>query len=101
MKFQAGQSGNASGRPKGSYGGRIKALAALDRMLSQRANREVLVEAMQKSFRRDPMAFFRSVIMPLLPKESKLELQRSGVVRWRSMLDTGESGKEDGPKAEG
>ncbi|MDD5707526.1 MAG: hypothetical protein PHR35_16505 [Kiritimatiellae bacterium] len=94
--FEAGKSGNPGGRPKGSYGGRIKALAALDRMLSTRGNREVLVEALQKSFRRDPVAFFRTVIMPLLPRESKLELQRGGVVRWRSLWETGEGGKEDG-----
>ncbi|MDD5708793.1 MAG: DUF5681 domain-containing protein [Kiritimatiellae bacterium] len=81
--FEAGKSGNPRGRPKGSYGGRIKALAALDRMLSGKRNRDVLVKALEKEFRNDPVRFFRSAIMPLLPRESKLEVDRRGRRHWR------------------
>lgn len=38
MEFQAGESGNPGGRPKGSYGGRIHALAELDRLLARKKN---------------------------------------------------------------
>jgi len=93
MMFQAGKSGNPRGRPKGSYGGRIRALAALDAMLAGKRNREVLVKALEKEFRNDPVRFFRAVIMPLLPRESKLEVDRGGIVRWRSLLEA-DGGKE-------
>ena len=39
MKFQAGQSGNPGGRKKGSCGGRMQALASMDRMLSKGKNK--------------------------------------------------------------
>lgn len=91
--FAAGSSGNPRGRPKGSVGGRARALMALDAMLAGKKNREVLVKALEKEFREDPVRFFRSVIMPLLPKESKLEVERGGILRWRSLLEAdGEPG---------
>ena len=34
--FQPGISGNPRGRPKGHFGGRIQALAALDRLLARK-----------------------------------------------------------------
>lgn len=40
MEFQAGESGNPGGRPKGSYGGRIQALAGLDRLLARKKKEE-------------------------------------------------------------
>jgi hypothetical protein len=40
MEFQAGESGNPGGRPKGSYGWRIQALAGLDRLLAKKKKEE-------------------------------------------------------------
>ena len=88
-QFLAGQSGNPAGRPKGSYGGRIQALAALDKMLAKRRNMTTLERALEADFKKNPVRFFKSVIMPLLPKESKLELDRDGVIRWQSLLGCG------------
>ncbi len=85
-QFVVGQSGNPVGRPKGSYGGRIQALASLDKIVGRRKNLAALEKALEVEFAKDPVRFFRSIIMPLLPKESKLELDRDGVIRWQSLL---------------
>ena len=86
MAFEAGQSGNPVGRPKGSYGGRIQALAALDRMLGKKKNQVVLTKALEEEFLSNPVRFFKTVVMPLLPRESKLKLDQEGVVQWKSLL---------------
>jgi hypothetical protein len=86
MSFEAGQSGNPVGRPKGSYGGRIQALAALDRMLGKKKNQVVLTKALEQEFLSNPVRFFKTVVMPLLPRETKLKLDQEGVVQWRSLL---------------
>ncbi len=88
-QFVVGQSGNPVGRPKGSYGGRIQALASLDKIVGRRKNLAALERALEVEFAKDPVRFFRSIIMPLLPKESKLELDREGVIRWQSLLGGG------------
>jgi len=88
MEFEAGQSGNPGGRPKGSYGGRIQALAGLDKLLARKKNQKALIAALEKDLQQDPVRFFKTVIMPLLPKESKLSLDSDGVVEWKSLLET-------------
>ena len=37
----------------------------------------------------DPVRFFKSVIMPLLPRESRLAFDHAGVIEWRSLLGAG------------
>ena len=87
--FKPGVSGNPGGRKKGSYGGRIMALAALDRVLARKENRKLLIEALEEDFRKNPAHFFKSVIVPLLPKESKLSFDHSGPIVWTSLLEFG------------
>ncbi len=91
-QFVAGQSGNPVGRPKGACGGRIQALAALDRILGRKKNMAALEKALEVEFAKDPVRFFRGIIMPLLPKESKVELGQDGVIRWQSLLGGGDEG---------
>ena len=88
MEFQVGQSGNPTGRPKGSYGGRIQALAGLDKLLARKKNQKALIAALEADLQKDPVRFFKTVIMPLLPKESKLSLDNDGIVEWKSLLET-------------
>lgn len=88
MTFQRGQSGNPKGRPKGSCGGRMKALAELDRLLARSKNRKLLAKALEAEFREDPARFFKAVIMPLLPRDAKVAVE-SGVIEWRSLLEAG------------
>ncbi|MCX6995944.1 MAG: hypothetical protein NTV49_02400 [Kiritimatiellaeota bacterium] len=85
--FEAGKSGNPRGRPKGSFGGRIQALAVLDRMLARSKNKRLLERALETEFKADPMKFFKTVCMPLLPKESKVTVDNDGIVEWKSLVE--------------
>ena len=99
--FQAGQSGNPRGRPKGSHGGRIQALASLDKLVARKKNQKALIRALEADLQADPVRFFKTVIMPLLPRESKLAFDHEGVIQWRSLLgggDGGDRGDDDGTK---
>ena len=84
--FKPGESGNPAGRPKGAGGGRTLALANLDKMLAQSRNQAMLLRAMEEEFKRDPVRFFRTMVMPLLPREAKLAIDNEGVVQWKSLL---------------
>jgi hypothetical protein len=94
VMFEAGSSGNPRGRPKGSYGGRIQALAGLDRLLAKKKSQQALIRALEAELQADPVRFFKTVIMPLLPRESKLQFDHDGVIQWRSLL-----GATDSPPA--
>ena len=87
MKFESGQSGNPGGRPKGSYGGRMQALAGLDKLLARKKNQQALILALEKELQANPIRFFKTVIMPLLPKESKLSVDRDGIVEWKTLVE--------------
>ena len=87
MKFGEGQPGaNKLGRPKGSVGGRIQALLCLDKMLARRKTQATLIRALDDEFKKNPIGFFRTIVMPLLPREAKLSLDHDGVLEWKSML---------------
>ena len=87
MPFKPGQCGNPKGRPKGSGHGRSVAIAELDEMLADKKNRKLLAEALQTKFSADPYGFFRKIIMPLLPKESKIAMSPDGIVEWKSLIE--------------
>ena len=87
-KFQPGQSGNPQGRKKGTYG-RSAALMALDRMLARKRNLSLLENSLEYHFKKDPVKFFKTIIMPLLPKETKVDMDGAGVVKWQSLLGGG------------
>jgi len=93
MKFAAGVSGNPNGRPKGTVGGRAQALILLDEMMARKANKRALLTALQKEFNKSPIGFFKTIVMPLLPKEQKLAVGADGVIEWKSLL-----GDEPGEK---
>lgn len=68
-----------AGRPKGCFSGRHKALNALDAMLAKEKNIAALSKAFQAKFAANPVAFYERYVVPLLPKELKLE--HSGEVK--------------------
>ena len=86
MNYEAGESGNPQGRPKGSYGGRIMALSSLDTLLAKKKNQKALMTALERDLLKDPVRFFKTVIMPLLPREAKLSFDHDGVIQWKSLL---------------
>jgi len=90
MPFQLGQSGNPAGKPKGCVSGRAAALQVLDHLFNEEENRAKLAAALQKEFDKNPVNFFRHIIMPLIPREAILKMIDSTptVVKWQSLLDT-------------
>ena len=94
--FEAGQSGSPKGRPKGSYGGRVQALASLDKLMAKRKSQAALMRALEDELQANPLGFFRTIVMPLLPREAKLSLDHEGVLEWKSLLTVStESGGEE------
>ena len=87
-RFQPGKSGNPAGKPKGAVHGRNRALFALDAMLAKPANQQLLQEALERRFRKDPANFFLQFIMPLLPREALVVSAEKGGVKWQSLLST-------------
>ena len=104
MKYQAGQSGNPTGmpngRPKGSYGGRIMALQCLDKILAKRKSQAALIRALEAELHSNPLGFFRTIVMPLLPREAKLSLDHDGVLEWKSLLGSGPVAADVSPAGE-
>lgn len=77
---------------KGAKGGRARALLTLDKMLAKHANQSLLAVELQKDFRENPVRFFKTIIMPLLPHEARLAVEQSGVVGWKSLVgDAGQT----------
>ena len=86
--WKPGESGNPAGRKPGQVQGRHKVLLAFDKMLARRGSVALVVKALEEDMRADPVKFFKTVIMPLLPRESKVELgAMTGVMEWRSLVD--------------
>ena len=88
MPFQPGQSGNPAGGKKGPRSGRMHALNALDGLLQDEGVLETLRDGLQKALERDPVWFFRRIIMPLLPREATLSLENNGAFTWKLLSDT-------------
>ena len=72
-RFEVGNPGGP-GRPPGSWGGRRRAVQIIDEILADAGNAEALRAALQRRFDRDPVRFWLRIGAPLLPRESKLEL---------------------------
>ena len=64
------------------------ALDTLDEMLADETTMQTLRDGLHKSLERDPVWFFRRIIMPLLPKEASLQIENDGVVSWLSLSTT-------------
>lgn len=57
-------------------------------MLSRPENLTALEDALSAELRKDPVRFFRQIVMPLLPAEAKIEVADAGPIRWVSLVDT-------------
>jgi len=74
------------------------ALSGLDKMMARKKNQRALMAALEKDLLKDPVRFFKTVIMPLLPKEAKLSIDHDGIVEWKSLLGD-EEGEGQGAKS--
>lgn len=79
----------------------MQTLASMDRMLAKAQNKKQLDREMEEEFQKGAMKFFRTYVMPLLPKESKVAVENDGIVMWRNLLgqdvraeDVGGGGKK-------
>jgi hypothetical protein len=77
-----------AGRPKGSVGGRARALILLDSILAEDEFQRLIGDGIRDAIRKNPMRFFRQIIMPLLPHDIRLRLGEEGAIRWVSILTT-------------
>jgi hypothetical protein len=62
------------------------ALQCLDKILAKRKSQAALMRALEEELQSNPLGFFRTIVMPLLPREAKLSLDHDGVLEWKSML---------------
>jgi hypothetical protein len=76
------------GKQAGTKCGRARALAALDSMMSDEANLATLEKALLDSFNKNPVKFFTGIIMPLLPRDSRLEVTGPVEIKWKSLKET-------------
>ncbi len=60
-------------------------MAALDRFMARRENIAALELALKKEFDKDAAGFMRNYIMPLLPKEAKMDVAAKTVVEWKTL----------------
>lgn len=89
MPFQPGESGNPRGRPVGSGSGRSKILSALDNLLSEQSTLDEMRAAFEVELKKNPVRFFRDIIMPLLPREavSRIMTESPGTIVWKSLTE--------------
>jgi hypothetical protein len=92
--FKKGMSGNPKGRPKGTGGGRSQALFMIDALIAKKKNMTAIAGALERDLHKDPVGFFKTIVMPLLPKEGKLAVEGDGIVMWRNLLGQDVTTKE-------
>ena len=74
-QFRPGQSGNPDGRPTGSknHDGLQAVLSMLKDLVSKDDNLKKLEETLQEELNKHPMRFYRSIVMPLFPRNISIE----------------------------
>jgi len=88
-QVQKGSCLNPAGRPKGSVGGRMRALHLLDEIVAEDTCQDALRTAMRDELLADPAKFFLRFIVPLIPRESLHRIQAEvATVKWTSILDS-------------
>ncbi len=88
-QWQPGQSGNPLGKQSHTYHGRVRALRELDRLLEDEKHLGAIRKALSRYILQSPLRAFKTLIMPLLPKEAWLELGEEGMtIVWKSLCST-------------
>jgi len=65
----------------------VQALQLLDGLLGKRLSKRYMTAALAKELKEHPIEFFKTIIMPLLPKESKVAVANDGIVEWKSLIE--------------
>ena len=66
----------------------MQALGELDSLMKDAGFLSILRDGLAEALERDPVWFFRRIIMPLLPKEASLQIENDGVFKWKLLSDT-------------
>ena len=82
------------GRPKGirSESGRTKLVRAIDGIFSSPHYRKVLAKWIRAEIQRDPRYAWEKIIMPLLPKDVRLDVNATGMPSWIVNVFSGDNG---------
>jgi hypothetical protein len=67
--------------------------------MAQKKRLNVLMQALGQDFDKDPVRFFKTVIMPLLPRDAKLTVEHDGIVIWRNLLGQEVKAEDVGQKS--
>ena len=73
------------GRPKGSVGGRARAIALIDDILTE--NAEDLRAALLKEFQKSPVRFWQRFGFPLVPQSLVARVENDNAPGWVSLLE--------------
>ena len=94
MPFEKGKSGNPSGLPKrnrghqpGAVSGRTQALKVLDGVLGKSKSKRTKTKALETYLKDHTIEFFKTIVMPLLPKEAKVSVANDGIVEWKTLVE--------------
>ena len=76
------------GKPKGALGGRARTLMLLDRILGEDRIQREMERSLREAILEDPVKFFRTIVMPLLPQDVKIRMAEEGAIQWVSLATT-------------
>ena len=88
--FKAGVSGNPRGRPKGTFGNRRRALAALDQLMARSRSEKAFTAALEAQFQADPVKSLSENPLGHDMAGSALSARRELGANTRSGLGSGE-----------
>ena len=102
VPWKPGESGNPAGKPKGTVSPRTRAVQILESVLAQPDVQEAIRVGIHDYFLKKPVQAFRRLVMPLLPRQLKLDVEGPAVIVWKSLLEIhAEALKQQQPPAEG
>ena len=85
--WKPGQSGNPAGRPKGALSGRQQAVSLLDSIFAEPDVKAAIQKGLREYFLKKPVQAFRRLVLPLLPRQMKLNVEGPAVIAWKSLLE--------------
>ena len=99
--WKPGQSGNPAGRPKGALSGRQQAVSLLDSILAEPDVKAAIQKGLREYFLKKPVQAFRRLVLPLIPRQMKLNVEGPAVIAWKSLLDVHAEALKQQPPVEG